>query len=315
MDNSSYRDLYITRHIESRSLSDQAEDNFVNIWKRVSAFEAEYGKCIEDGYTRGDFIRLLGALNAASITCFRPHKSIIRKYIEFLVDNGVLAEESVEILSSISYSDIDSSRLFELKFFKDFPSLKNTIDTTLSDADKVDDNIFATQITAIYMAWCGLTIKEALALKKSDIADDCIHVGDRVVRPNAAIMKYVREYRDAMEYHSAAKGIITLKYVPSEWLFRTARSEHVDSPKTMRIFIHNFGKGDGETNMFNYDKVYWSGIYHRAYLYELENGLIMPGDLETVNRIFCENLQTSSQASNRLLSYHKFVQYFFPSRS
>lgn len=314
MDNSSYRDLYISQHIESRSLSDQAEDNFINFWKRVSSFEANNKKRIEDGYSKDDFLRLLSALNSASITCFRPHKSIIRKYIEFLIDKGVLTEESVDILSSITYDDIDSSRLFELKFFKDFSSLQNTIDTTLTDADKVDDRIFATQITAIYMAWCGLTIKEALALKKADVEDDCIHVGDRIIYPNPTIMKYVKEYRDAMEYHSAAKGIITLKYVPSEWLFRTVRSEHIDSPKTMRIFIYNFGKGDSEVNMFNYDKVYWSGVYHRAYMYELENGLIASSDLPTINKIFGENLQTSSQASIRLRSYRKFVQYFFLSR-
>lgn len=314
MDNSSYRDLYISQHIESRSLSDQSESNFINFWRRVSLFEASYKKHIEDGYSKDDFLRLLNALNSASITCFRPHKSIIRKYIEFLIGKGVLTEESVDILSSITYDDIDSSRLFELKFFKDFSSLQNTIDTTLTDADKVDDRIFATQITAIYMAWCGLTIKEALALKKADVEDDCIHVGDRIIYPNPTIMKYVKEYRDAMEYHSAAKGIITLKYVPSEWLFRTARSEHIDSPKTMRIFIYNFGKGDSEVNMFNYDKVYWSGVYHRAYMYELENGLIASSDLPTINKIFGENLQTSSQASIRLRSYRKFVQYFFPSR-
>lgn len=314
MDNSSYRDLYISQHIESRSLSDQSESNFINFWRRVSLFEVSYKKRIEDGYSKDDFLRLLNALNSASITCFRPHKSIIRKYIEFLIDKGVLTEESVDILSSITYDDIDSSRLFELKFFKDFSSLQNTIDTTLTDADKVDDRIFATQITAIYMAWCGLTIKEALALKKADVEDDCIHVGDRIIYPNPTIMKYIKEYRDAMEYHSAAKGIITLKYVPSEWLFRTARSEHIDSPKTMRIFIYNFGKGDSEVNMFNYDKVYWSGVYHRAYMYELENGLIASSDLPTINKIFGENLQTSSQASIRLRSYRKFVQYFFPSR-
>lgn len=314
MDNSSYRDLYISQYIESRSLSDQSESNFINFWRRVSLFEASYKKRIEDGYSKDDFLRLLNALNSASITCFRPHKSIIRKYIEFLIDKGVLTEESVDILSSITYDDIDSSRLFELKFFKDFSSLQNTIDTTLTDADKVDDRIFATQITAIYMAWCGLTIKEALALKKADVEDDCIHVGNRIIYPNPTIMKYVKEYRDATEYHSAAKGIITLKYVPSEWLFRTARSEHIDTPKTMRIFIYNFGKGDSEVNMFNYDKVYWSGVYHRAYMYELENGLIASSDLPTINKIFGENLQTSSQASIRLRSYRKFVQYFFPSR-
>ena len=60
----------------------------------------------------------------------------------------------------------------------------------------------------------------------------------------------------------------------SDFLLRTCRADRVDT-KTLRILIRNFGKSGGEEiNLFAYDKVYWSGIFNRAYTYELENGEI-----------------------------------------
>lgn len=314
MDNSSYRDLYISNILDQRGTTEHSGQSFINLWRRIHEFEITYGKSIEDGYMKTDYAKLLTSLNTSSITCFRPYKSIVRKYVESLANDGLIPSSSVNEIASVTYDDIDSSRLYELKFFKDFASLRETIEFTLDESGKIDARIFWTQIAAIYMAWCGLQIEEALALKKSDVKDDCIHVANRVIYPNPTIMDFMKAYRDETEYQSAAKAIITLKYVPSEWLFRSARSEHVDVPKTMRIFICNFGKSSGESNMFNYDKVYWSGVYHRAYLYEVENGLIKQGDMATISRAFNENFQSVYAANNRLQSYRKFAQYFYPSR-
>lgn len=315
MDNSSYRDLYISQHLEQRRLSEISAQRIVSFWKRVNRFEVNYKKSIDDGYTKEDYIQLLSSLNIRNISGLLPLKSYIRKYVERLIEDGRLAPDFLDEIIKVSYDDLDAARLFELKFFKDFDSLQDAIETTLVVADKVDERIFSTQIAAIYMAWCGLKLEEALMLKKEDVKEDSIQVGDREIHPNPTIMKFMQDYRDEVEYQSAAKGIITLKYVPSDWLFRSVRSDHVDSPKTMRIFIRNFGKSSGsEENIFNYDKVYLSGIYHRAYLYECANGTIKKNDVKTISNVFHENYPTTSLANNRLQGYRKFVQYFFPSR-
>lgn len=314
MDNSSYRNLYIAHILEQPNMSPEYVQRITNLWKRVSRFEAEYKKSIDDGYTKDDYVQLLAALNIRNISGFLSTKSLIRKYVEKLIEDGHLPLSSLNDIVHIGYDDLDAAKIFELKFFKDFESLQDAIQTTLVVADKVDERIFSTQIAAIYMAWCGLKLEDALRLKKEDVKENSIQVGDKEIFPNPTIMEFMKDYRDATEYQSAAKGIITLKYVPSDWLFRSTKSDHIDSPKTMRIFIRNFGKSAGGDNIFNYDKVYLSGLYHRAYLYECVNGTIKKNDTETISKVFEENYARTSLANNRLQSYRKFVQYFFPTR-
>lgn len=315
MDNSSYRNLYIAELTENRQFSEASAITTQNFWKRVQRFENDVGKTLEEGYTKEEFIRLISSFNVSNVSGFLGDKSRIKKYLEWLVEKNGFDSDIVADISTVKYDDIDAGRLFELKFFKDFQDLQDTIETTLVVADKVDERIFATQIAAIYMAWCGLQMEEALQIKKSDVEDDCIRVGNRKIYPNQTIMEFIKDYRDATEYQSAAKAIITLKYAPSEFLFRTARSGCVDSSKTMRIFIRNFGKSGGEdSNIFHYDKVYWSGVYNRAYLYECANGMIRQGDIETISKLFNESYTSISVANKRLQAYRKFVQYFFPSK-
>lgn len=314
MDNSSYRNLYIAHILEQPNMSPEYVQRITSLWKRVSRFEAEYKKSIDDGYTKDDYVQLLAALNIRNISGFLSTKSLIRKYVEKLIEDGHLPLSSLNDIVHIGYDDLDAAKIFELKFFKDFESLQDAIQTTLVVANKVDERIFSTQIAAIYMAWCGLKLEDALRLKKEDVKETSIQVGDKEIFPNPTIMEFMKDYRDATEYQSAAKEIITLKYIPSDWLFRSTKSDHVDSPKTMRIFIRNFGKSAGGDNIFNYDKVYLSGLYHRAYLYECVNGTIKKNDTETISKVFEENYARTSLANNRLQSYRKFVQYFFPTR-
>lgn len=190
--------------------------------------------------------------------------------------------------------------------------MQSAIESTLWAAEKVDDSVFALQISAIYFAWLGLRLEDALQVKKDDIKDDCVKFRDRTIVPNSTIMAYLCDYRDAVDYESQAKGVIRLKYTASEWLFRTARSTHVDVPKVMRIFIRNFGlAGNEEANIFNYDKVYWSGIFSRAHEYEQENGGIEAGNIPLLEELFNEKYPSVSVAHKRLHEYQGFKQHFF----
>jgi hypothetical protein len=127
-------------------------------------------------------------------------------------------------------------------------------------------------------------------------------------------MEYIKGYRDATEFISQSAGIRTRKYVPSQWLFRSTLSDHIDSPKAARIQIRSFGKSGGEdVNIFNYDKIYWSGVFNRAYLYEIVNGEIHFGDVDTMEKLFNEKYSLVSVANKRLKEYQRFKQYFFPS--
>lgn len=316
MDNSSYRNLYIEKLLSGNTLSEQSAVTVQNFWTRLHRHEQKNGKTIEDGYTKEEFIRLITDLNAGNTQGFTRYKSLIKKYLEYLVENGALPQDNIDVLVSIKYEDIDASELYDQKYFKNFQDLQDSITQTLRAAQKVDDDIFATQISAIYMAWCGVHLEDALDVMKSDVMDDHFIAGGCTFYPNPTIMEYLKDYRDSVQYESAARSIITLKYVQSSYLFRTVRSAHVDDPKVMRIFIRNFGKSDPDQdmNLYHYDKVYWSGVYHRAYLYESENGTIAQGDIETISKVFNEKYDSISIANKRLQSYRKFADHFYPNR-
>ena len=316
MDNSSYRDLYIEKLLNGNAHSEASARTVQNFWMRLHRFEQKYQKTLEQGYTKDEFIRMISDLKTSNIQGFLADKSRIKKYLEFLLEYGIVNEDNIELLVSIKYDDIDTSQVYEANFFKNFQELQNAIDATLDAADRIDDAIFATQIAAIYMAWCGVQLEDAIAMLKSDVKDDHIVVGNKNIYPNQKIMSFLTEYKDATEYRSSARGIITLKYVESSYLLRTVRSARIEEPKVMRIFIRNFGKSDPDqdANLFHYDKVYLSGIYHRAYLYECANGTIRQGDMETISKVFNEKYINVSVANKRLQSYRKFVDYFFPTR-
>lgn len=312
MDNSSYRSQYIQAGLDDSEYSEASAAAVISVWNRIARAEEQIGKSIENGYTKDDYIKLFNALNITSPYTLKPTKSRLKKYLEWLIENGTDCRDTLDALVSVSYKDLVAKNIYEEKYFKDFGSLQSAIEETLYIADKVDDNVFALQISAIYMAWCGLTAEEALSLLKSDVGENDIRVGDRVVSPVPTIMRYLQEYRDATEYESKGRGILTLKYVPSKYLFRTARSAHLDSTKTLRIMINTFTNSSDGLHTFNYNKVYWSGIFHCAYLYECANGELRDGDIETLGKLFNESYQFVSVANDRLREYRSFKSFFFP---
>lgn len=318
MDNSSYRSQYIRERVDSGGLTEKSAKELQRLFERIAQAEESLGKHIEDNLTREDFLFLFENMRIASIYSFKNVQSVLRPYLEWLREKGY-AEPNTEALAGIKYKSLNLNNTFDQKYFKDFQSLQDKINDTLGAAERIDDMVFATQITAIYLAWCGVKVEEAVALKKSDVGEDCITVGDRKIYPNATIMSFIQDYRDAVSYESQAKTVINLKYMPTECLLRTSRKEQLTS-KLLSFMLASFSKSaadktvqdDGST--FAYAKIYWSGIFHRAYLYECENGTIKKNDMETINRVFGENHDITVKANFRLSDYLAFKEHFFPTQ-
>lgn len=311
MDNSSYRSQYIASDVSN--MLEQSTSAVSSFWERVANAEAKLGKRLEDGYSREEYVALLEALNITRTSAFRSSKSMIGRYLKWLQGKDALDDAAVKAFYSIGYGDICSSQVYESKYFKNFDDLNNAIMTTLDAAEKVDNSVFATQISAIYLAWLGIPIEDVLLLKKEDIKDDTICLPDRTISPNSVIMQYLKDYRDAESYESQAKGIISLKYAKSKLLFRTSRTANISTPKTLRIMIRDFGlSGGAEQNDFNYDKIYWSGTFYRAYEYELANGAIPSGNVPLLEKLFNEKYPSARIANQRLYEYNSYKRYFYP---
>lgn len=265
MDNSSYRSQYIQSGNEN--ISDQSIAVYDAFWKRLQKSEDAVGKPMEDGYTTEEYVKLIDGMNVSNISAFLTYKSKINRYLKWLNGNGLLDQEFVDNLRLVKYDMVPSYHVYDTKYFKDFHSLQQSIEDTLWATERIDDRIFSTQITAIYLAWCGYTAEEAVSIKKDEVFEDHIDSSGHKCFPNDKIMEYIKDYRDATEYESQGRGVITLKYVYSDLLLRTCRADSVDT-KTLRIMLRGFGKSSGEeVNLFTYDKIYWSGIFNRAYIY------------------------------------------------
>lgn len=312
MDERNYRSQYIEEAI--KNVTDPSANTVSVFWLRIGKIEHSIGKRLESGYTRDEYASLLNALNVTNLNAFYVNKSRIGAYIKWLIQRDLLPPNSINGLTSIKYSEMRPDRIFDTKYFESFASLQNAINTTLAIAMKVDNRVYALQISALYLAWCGLTIEETLAMKKADVLEDCIIVGDRRIYPEPKIMEYLFAYREATQYTTQGKGEITRRYPYSEYLFRTAQSYHVTDPKTMRVFIRTFGVSGGEENIYNYDKVYWSGIFKRAYDHECSHGKLTAGNIDALEALFREKYPTHSAAYKRLTEYQQFRDYFYPTK-
>lgn len=313
MDNSSYRRQFIESYVSDNRFTELSIRTFEDIWKRIGKAEEALEKSLEDGYSKEDYINLLERLNVATIPVLTVMKSKILQYVEYINTAGLIPDDCVKALKAVTIKDLKVAGYYDSRYFKDFPSLQDAIDSTLIAAERVDDAIFGTAITAIYLAWCGLTIEEAMQVKKSDVLDDCIVTAGKTIRPITQIMEYIKDYRDATEYKSLGRAIITLKYVPSEWLLRNTRCDRFDQGQRLRISINQFGNSSEESkNLFNYDKIYWSGVYSRAYIYERTYGVIQANDVTKIEEIFGEKYPTVALANRRLYDYHLFREHFFP---
>ena len=209
MDNSSYRSQYIQSGNEN--ISEQSIAVYDAFWKRLQKSEDAVGKPMEDGYTTEEYVKLIDGMNVSNISAFLTYKSKINRYLKWLNGNGLLDQEFVDNLRLVKYDMVPSYHVYDTKYFKDFHSLQQSIEDTLWAAERIDDRIFSTQITAIYLAWCGYTAEEAVSIKKDEVFEDHIDSSGHKCFPNDKIMEYIKDYRDATEYESQGRGVITLK--------------------------------------------------------------------------------------------------------
>jgi len=212
------------------------------------------------------------------------------------------------------YSSMISDSVLARKYFKDFNHLATEINNAIHIADRQDDNAFAMQITALYLAWYGVRIKDIVNIKKEDVYEGYILVNGKEIHPNQLVMDYIVKYRDAASYDSTARGIIKLKYAPSQYLIRTTRTGSI-TPATLGVSMRALSSGRSkEDNLLTYEKAYFSGIYSRILTYESINGALRIGKKEEIEAAFGEEFVDVAVANKKLKSYLAFKNYYYGDR-
>ncbi len=312
MDNSSYRLQYIEDRRQVAGFTDKTLLVLEQTFQRISRFEEAIGKTLEEGMTREELVSLFENLQTVKTSSFIAVKSRIMTYLEWLNARGASIDTSA--LAALRIQDISVDPILDGEYFRDFQSLQDAVQEVLHAANKVSDDVFATQIAAIYLAWCGVRVEDLVDIEKQDVYEDCILVKGKQIRPNETIMSFLRRYRDLEGYDSLGRTIIFLKYAPSSFLLRTMRVDRIN-PKSISALFSKLNLVEQEQNSnrrFVYSNIYRSGVFHRAYLYECENGKIQKDDLKTISRVFCEEFSTVSLANIRLQEYNTYRNHFFP---
>lgn len=318
MSTTSFRSIYIRERIDSGELNEKSATIIQSVFKRIGLAENALGINIEDRLSREEYIALFEKLGISRINYFRNIHAIISVYFQWLKNTG-RADPDMDVFSSFDFQDLNLEGAFDQKYYKDFQSMQDRINDTLIASGRIDEDIFATQIAMIYLAWSGVKIEDAIQIKKTDVYEDHIVVNGSIIYPNNAIMHFLNEYRDAVGYTSQARHVIYLKYAQSEYLIRTVRRDQL-TPKNASFLLAAFSKSfvglDAKNfdTAFSYAKIYWSGVFHRAYLYECVNGTIQKNDVETINRVFGMNYKDATKANMCLKDYLVYKECFFPSR-
>ena len=318
MDNNDYRSQYIKLHTDEL-LPDSATQPFNSSWNLIGRAEEEIGRKLEDGYSKEDFIRLFNLLKTTSIPIFHYYKHRISRYHEFLFDNGVISQEPNRVLGELKFEDTDSKGAFDVKYIKDFDMLQSVIDMVLEFDDRVMDQSFATHVSILYLAWCGVECEDAINILKSDVYDDHIVVAGKKIFPNEKIMRHIIEYRDAEGYDTAITtylgeyGHVEMKYRPSAYLLRTTKSDRFNGTGGARKYITKFADIARKTTGINitYNNVYSSGVFSRVYEHEEKYGRLRLGDHKRVEQAFEKELGGAINANRRLREYRLFRRHFY----
>ena len=300
------RTAYLNEIMSSEARED-VKVGLRNLWTRIEKAERQIGESLEDGYSREKFIKLLSLLKPGAETTFRTQKSVIQKYI-----NRIFGKNDA-VLESIKYSDLDASVIYEAGFFRDFPALRASVKEALNNSVQ-DESVYFPVVSGFYLAWIGLTKEEAITLKIEDMQGDCIKIAGRNIYPNAEIMKYLRDYAAADEILIIDSNKERRRaLVPSVYLLRTITKDRI-SKEILKHKIWEFNRSCGSD--FEYNKIYWSGIYNRAYIYEMQNGKLDEENIDLLSGIFQEDYAAARVPKNavelRLGSYRKFRDYFYP---
>lgn len=211
---------------------------------------------------KSSFINILnGALKTVSSRALGKYKAVLRKFIMYCCDKGVMAQEQISMLGFINYTDIKIDA--DSGLFEDFQHLWDTLEYNL--AQTLNEEIYDTARAIIYLTFYGVSKSELIELKKSDLKEDenIVIVGDREIRIDPYLMDFLSYYKNANGYQAIyVDGRICLfDYKKTKYLLRNRSSDKLTVEAILQAVSKLNKDIDGN---FNLKKIERSGEISRA---------------------------------------------------
>lgn len=278
--------------------------------KKVAKFEESTGQSLEDGFTREQYVELFNSMRIRRTYNLFHFKSLLMKYVQYLIDDGSLDSEQRNILDSISPDDLST-----VYYYKNINMLYEAVKDTIESSECYDTATFDPPAVAIFLAWYGLTKEEIADYLKADVHDDGIIIKGEKITPPFSVLQFFTSMRDAEGYYQQAKGRIFHAYPYSDYLIRTRFNHHV-KPSDVSFLVARTNKVmDGEYSL-ELNMIRQSGIFFRAYQLECNSVKFDLNDPVFASKVFCEDFTGSTKKfkvahTARIRDYKLYKQLFY----
>lgn len=291
---------------------------FQRTWNKILKFEDDYGKTLDEGYTREEYIKLFSSLLVQKTSTFSNDRKVVMHYVRYMISHQVLAEEHERIIRSINPNElIIKPGDGRIRYYKDLSMLKEMIQNTVDAAAREDDTVFGAPIAFLYLAWFGLTEEQIVNLPKSAVTDEGVILDGQLIEMPSFVTEDLTIFRDADGYFKRSKGLPFIHYADSPYLIRTAISPHLNVAY-MRGSLSRFDKIMNRIGSLRYDVIRQSGIFYRAYMLECESTKFDLSDLEFASKVFCEDFLNPKAKTDphrlyrqRINDYTLYKQLFY----
>lgn len=241
--------------------------------------------------------------------------SLVERYFNWLEEEGIDVSVGRASLARIDVNAIteDRTRLF----FYSTQQIISKLDADAEYAAKISGRLktdFRMPVAVLLLSWVGFKVPEIANVKKSNIhKDNTITMHGEMVSIDPEITERLMECATAVGYTWRNGYTVCLSaYRESQYLIRTSERRKA-SEQYIRWIVSDFNSQLHEkSEPYKIDKVYWSGVFARAYQKEIELGGF-PKDQDLLEKLlffgklFNEDYIDASQVRLRLKEYELYT--------
>ena len=218
-------------------------------------------------FSHDDFVSLLNSLGCYSRQSFWNIQSSLRKYIMDIDQFSPALQQ----LNTVEFDEVSSS--FEKIYFPNLEVLQSILEVAIdSIVDGFGREAYDTASAIVYLAWMGLSVKEAVNLQKTQVLIDehmiLTDEGKMLAVPDSMIGLFKR-YKNASEYRkvmrNACEGVSICFYKPSVYLLRTHTSEQLSSSMVANT-LSKLSSMSKIEQKWQYQKILLSGKFCKGHI-------------------------------------------------
>lgn len=288
---------------DSRNNDKYKQETFNIINKFFNLTNASY-----NDLTRQDLLDIYSQLAIMKLNVFQSHKSKIRDFMRWMYKSGNGSIKPLEEIREISFENINRTSFYDTYYFENLDDLNDLMELVFGK--QVCE--FSTFRCAALLVWHGIPVKHLPEILKSDMHDDG-SIFDPTTKLStqlsSSIIPYLLHYRDADTFDSGKFGGMTVPYKQTKYLFRTYKTAHMTDRQLVGTSSSaNRAAADTE-RIFQWERIYDSGIFYRVHEYEKQHGSIQRNDYKLLRKLFkMEQIDLANKRQCYYLS-QKFDEY------